>query len=232
MTKRFITDEELVVATTMVSEAMLRALPEPEECIGQFTAQFEEKIEKLKKTAVRKANWKKFTRSAVAAVLVILLGFSMLCAFNTEVRAAIVKWFKESFGPYTTYWFTSNDDGTLPKYELTWVPEGYELVFEDSYDYMYGAVYQRGNNAMDSFTFDYNIANNDMTLTIHSLYGKYEVKEVDINSNYGELYLSNNPSDSNTLIWFDADNDVVFTITSYLDQVDILPIAKPVKSVN
>lgn len=57
MTKRFITDDELTIATAMVSEAMLRSLPEPEECTGQFTTQFEEKIEKLKKEVPR-CRWK------------------------------------------------------------------------------------------------------------------------------------------------------------------------------
>ena len=55
MTKRFITDEELVVATTMVSEAMLRALPEPEDCIGQFTAQFEEKNREIEEDCGKKS---------------------------------------------------------------------------------------------------------------------------------------------------------------------------------
>lgn len=232
MTKRFITDEELAIATAIVSETMLRSLPEPEECTGQFTAQFEEKIEKLKKTAVRKANWKKFARSAVAAVLVILIGFSMLCAFNTEVRAAVVEWFKETFGTHTTYWFTSNKDGTLPKYELTWLPKGYELIFEESYEYMYGSVYQRGGNVADGFTFDYALANEDTQLTTQSLYGNPKVKPVNINGNDGELYLSDNPQDTHTLVWFDEDYGVVFSITSFMDSVDILNIASNVKLVN
>lgn len=232
MTMRFITDEELVIATTMVSEAMLRALPEPEECTGQFTAQFEEKIEKLKKTAASKANWKKFAQSAVAAVLVVLIGFSMLCVFNTEVRAAVVTWFKETFGTYTTYRFTSEDQNELPDYELTWIPDGYELIREDSYEQMYGAVYLRENNIIDGFTFDYSIANNDTQMSIHSNYGQYHSEAVNISGKHGELYLSNNANDANALIWFDEDNNIVFSITSYMDASVILHIANNVKIVD
>ena len=232
MTKRFITDEDLTIATAMVSEAMLRSLPEPEDCTGQFTSQFEEKIEKLKKAAARKANWKKFALGSVAAVLVILIGFSMLCVFNTEVRAAVGIWFKETFGTYTTYWFTSAEDSVLPKYELTWVPEGFEKIFEESYEQTYGSVYQHGSSAMDSFTFDYNIATDDMKLTVQSLYGSHKPKQVDINGQYGEFYLSSNPADTNTLVWFDEENNIVFIITSYLDQVDVLHIANSVNLVN
>ena len=232
MTKRFITDEELVVATTMVSEAMLRTLPEPEECTGQFTAQFEEKIEKLKKTAASKANWKKFARSGVAAVLVILIGFSVLCAFNTEVRAVVFTWFKEKFESCTTYWFSSDVDTVLPEYKLSWVPDGYELISEESYHFTYGAMYQKGSNSLNSFTFAYNIAGDDMQLTIQSIYGSYDSTPVDINGGYGEFYLSDTPNETNALIWFDEEHNIVFAITSYLDQEDILQIASNVKLVS
>lgn len=136
MIKRFITDDELTIAAAMVSDTMLRSLPEPEECTGKFTAQFEEKIEKLKKAAARKATWKKFSKSAVAVVLVVLLGFSMLCVFNTEVRAAVLNWFKETFGTYTTYWFNSEENFVLPQYELTWMPRDSKLIFSNSTDRM------------------------------------------------------------------------------------------------
>lgn len=229
MITRYISDEDLIVATALVSDSMLRALPEPEDCVGQFSKQFEERIEKLKKATVRKIKRRNILKSAVVAILTIIVAFSMLCTFNTEVRAAVSSWFKETFGVFTTYWFTSETDVLLPEYELTWAPEGYEIVFEETYDQIYGSVYQRGNNVMDSFTFDCYIATDDMQLTIQSMYGSFESKTVDINGQYGEFYLSNNPADTNTLVWFGEENDVVFIITSYLDQQDILHIAESVK---
>lgn len=45
MIKRFITDEELTIATALVRESMLRALPDPEDCTDHFTVQFEARIE-------------------------------------------------------------------------------------------------------------------------------------------------------------------------------------------
>lgn len=232
MITRYISDEDLIIATALVSDSMLRSLPEPEDCMGQFSKQFEAGIEKLKKSAARKANWRKIAKSAVVAVLTIVIAFSLLCTFNTEVRAAVSAWYKEIFGTFTTYWFTSDKDIILPEYELTWVPEGYDMVFEEYNEHTYGSVYQRGNNAMDGFTFTCNIANEDMQLTIQSMYGLYESKQVDINGQYGEFYLSSNPTDSNTLVWFDEENDVVFIITSYLNQRDILHIANSVKLAN
>lgn len=232
MTKRFITDEELVVATTMVSEAMLRALPEPEECIGQFTAQFEEKIEKLKKTALRKANWRKFARSAVAAVLVVLIGFSMLFAFDTEVRAAVVTWFKETFGTYTTYWFSSSEEKTLPEYELTYVPDGYEIIYDDALSDSRTIIYQCGDNILASFSFSYYLAEDDSPLVIYTLDGDYSIEKIQINKWYGEYYGSNDPTISNAVVWLDEETNTVNTIIAYLSKDEILGIARNIKKLS
>ena len=229
MTKRFITDDELTIATAMVSDAMLRALPEPEECIGQFTTQFEEKIEKLKKAAARKASWKKFARSAVAAVLVILIAFSMLCVFNTEVRAAVVTWIKETFGTYTTYWFNSGENLVLPEYELTWIPEDTELISSSSSDRMCVFAYQC--NTGGGFTLNYAIANENSQISVYSLDDYHESEAININGHNGDLYLSDNPDDPHALVWLDEDNNVVFIITSNLTVEDILHIANSIKLV-
>ena len=230
MTKRFITDEELTIATAMVSEAMLRALPEPEECTGQFTVQFEEKIEKLKKATLRKATWRKFARSAVAAVLVVLIGFSMLCAFNTEVRAAVVAWFKEAFGTYTTYWFTSEDQRVLPKYELAWIPNDCKLIHFDSSERMGIMVYQDSNT--NGFTLNYTLADDKSQLTIYSFDGNHEFEVVAINGMHGELYLSDNTEDPHALLWYDEENGVILSITSNLNPNDIIHIANNINIAN
>ena len=232
MTKRFITDEELVVATTMVSEAMLRALPEPEECMGQFTAQFEEKIEKLKKTAARKASWKKFARSAVAAVLVVLIGFSMLCVFNTEVRATVIGWFKKTFENCTTYWFDDNNEGIIPEYEISWIPDGYELVFDKTLPDSIVKLYQNPQNELEGFTFACFKPQVDSPVTAEMLGAEYIVEQVHINGNTGDLYIALDPNESHGLIWSDDNNQVAFTITSFLPPEVILHIAESVKLVN
>ena len=233
MTKRFITDDELTIATAMVSEAMLRSLPEPEECTGQFTTQFEEKIEKLKKAAAKKANWNKFVRSAVAAVLVVLIGFSMLCAFNTEVRATVIGWFKKTFETYTTYWFSDNvNDDVIPEYDITWIPEGYELIYDESMPDSIIRLYQNPDDELDGFTFNCYKPQADSPVTAEMLGEQYIIEQVHIIGNTGDLYISLDPNESHGLIWSDDNNQVAFAITSFLPPDDILHIAESVKLVN
>lgn len=229
MTKRFITDDELTIAAAIVSEAMLRALPEPEECTGQFSAQFEARIEKLKKTAERKANWRKVGRSAVAAVLVVLLGFSMICAFHTEVRAAVVAWFKETFETYTTYWFSSSEEKSLPEYELTWVPAGYEIIIDDALPESRTLVYQYGDEATKSFVFSYSLAKEDSVSTLYTFDDGYIIEDVSINGHHGEFYESIGGLESHALIWLDENTNTVNKIIAYLSKQDIIEIANKIK---
>ena len=231
MIKRMITDGELISATALVRESMLRTLPEPKDCTGEFTPQFEEKIKKLKKTAERKAAWRRFAKGAVAAVLVVLISFSMLLAFSTETRAAVKIWFTESFGNSTTYWFRETEDKTLPEYELTWVPEGYEVVMDEGSPHMRCMLYQKGDDTSGGFVFDYSIANDNSKLVVYFLEGEQEVEKIDVWGTQGDLYLSSGPDDSYLLVWFDEANSVVFTINTFLEPDDILRIANGVRIV-
>ena len=232
MMKRIITDEELIFATALVRESMLHTLPEPENCTGEFSAQFEEKIRKLKKTAERKASWRKFAKGVVAAVLVVLISFSMLLAFSTETRAAVKIWFRETIGDFTTYSFQESEMKPVPTYELTWVPEGCELIRDEGSEHMRGMVYQKGDNISGGFVFDYAIANDNSKLYVQSLSGEQTIETVEVWGTQGDLYIPADPTnDSYMLVWFDEANRVVFTINTYLEPDDILRIANGVRIV-
>ena len=232
MITRIITDEELISATALVRDSMLRTLPEPEDCTGEFSAQFEEKIRKLKKAAERKAAWRRFAKGAVAAVLVVLISFSVLLAFSTETRAAVKIWFRESFGSLTTYSFQESEMKPVPTYELTWVPEGYELIRDEGFEHMRGMVYQKDDNISKGFVFDYAIANDNSKLFVQSLSGEQTIETVEVWGTLGDLYIPADPTnDSYMLVWFDEANSVVFTINTYLEPDDILRIANGVRIV-
>lgn len=231
MITRMISDEELVKATALVQAAMLASLPEPEDCTGEFSEQFEVRIDKLKKTAKRKASWRKFTKTAVAAVLVVLVGFAALLTFSTETRAAVRLWIRESFGNVTTYWFQESEVKTLPEYELTWVPENCERIYDESSDTGRVMLYQNGSDILDGFTFNYSLANDSSKLMVESLYGKQTIETVDVWGKQADFYPSSHPDDSHGLVWFDEPNGVVLYITSFYDLDDILRIANGVRIV-
>ena len=231
MITRMLSDEELINATALVREAMVSSLPEPQACTGEFSEQFEERIKKLKKKAERKAAWRRFAKGAVAAILFVVIGFSMLFAFSTETRAAVKLWFKESFESYTTYWFAETEVKAIPAYELTWIPEGYEKISDESFELMRSLVYQKGDNIAEAFIFDYYLADDNTILVIESLYDGQIVESVEVWGTYGELYLPTGPDDSCTLLWFDEPNSVVLSINALLKPDDVLRLANSVQIV-
>lgn len=231
MTKRIITDEELISATTLVRDSMLRTLPEPEDCTGEFSAQFEEKIRKLKKTAERKAAWRRFAKGAVAAVLVVLISFSMLLAFSTETRAAVIGWFKEQFGTVTKYWTDANENTTLPTYEETWIPDGYEVIqVEDTGDVRL-IVYQLGDDISNGFVIGYWIATEDSKLLVETFGDEYDIEQVTVNGYTGEFYIAQDPDNSSDLLWLDERTNTIISVGAYYDKVDMLRIANGIRLV-
>lgn len=193
MMRRIITDEELISATALVQESMLCTLPEPEDCTGEFSAQFEEKIRKLKKAAERKAAWRRFAKGAVAAVLVALISFSMLLAFSTETRAAVAGWFKEQFGTVTNYWTDANENTILPTYEETWIPDGYEVIQIEESGISRVVVYQLGDDISTAFVVDYSIATEDSPLFLYTFDDEYDVEQVTVNGYTGDFYIAHDP---------------------------------------
>lgn len=231
MIKRIITDEELISATALVRESMLRTLPEPENCTGAFSAQFEEKIKKLKKTAERKAAWRRFAKGVVAAVLVVLISFSMLLAFSTETRAAVTGWFKEQLGVVTTYWTDANENTTLPTYEATWIPDGYEVVQEEISDTVNLTVYQFGDDVTNGFIIGYWIATEDSKLFVDTLGHDYDVEQVTVHGYNGEFYIAQDLDNSSDLMWLDERTNTIVTVSGFYDKVDILKIANGIRLV-
>ena len=231
MITRMLSDEELINATALVREAMVSSLPEPQVCTGEFSEQFEERIKKLKKTAERKAAWHRFAKGAVAAILFVVIGFSILFAFSTETRAAVVNWFKDTFNNQTTYWFSSREENVLPKYALTWVPKNYEIIYDDSLPDSRTQIYQLGDDISASFAFSYYQAKDDSPLMIYTGDGTYDVELVDVNGYYGEFYKSHSADTSHALVWLDEDNNTVLTILSYMSKDDVLRLANSVQIV-
>ena len=231
MITRMISDEELVKATALVQAAMLASLPEPEDCTGEFSDQFEAKIENLKKTAKRKAAWRKFAKTAVAAVLVVLISFGMLCAVNTEVRASVVGWFKQQFGTVTKYWTDADEHTTLPTYEETWIPDGYEVIQIEEASFGRVVVYQLGDDISTAFVIDYSIATEDSPLHLYTFDGEYDIQQVTVNGYIGDFYIARDPDVSSALLWLDESTNTIINVMAYLDEEDMLRIAKGIRLV-
>ncbi len=222
---------ELKEAAALVRNAMLESLPEPEQCKHSFSAEFQEKTDQLQQAEEKRTRRNQFVKRSIAAVLAIVIGLTMLLTLNAEVRAAVTSWSKETFGGKSTYWFHGEKEAALPVFEPAWIPDGYEIVYDERNVNSHVMLYQGGDDPKDGFTFDYGFMRSDSPLTVDTYGEDFYVEKVELNGNFGELYASSDPEESHALAWIDETNGVVFTITSYLDPNVILHIAEEVKLV-
>ena len=115
----------------------------------------------------------------------------------------------------------------MPYYELTYIPEGYEIVQEDKFSNSHTVVYQKGNDAHDSFVVDYNLIQSDSQITMGYDGVIHEIKEITVNGCRGELHISTDLSkESHCLLWVDENNGVWFAISAFLDTEEIIAIAE------
>lgn len=232
MILRKFSENELKLAAAQVRGAMLSSLPEPQDCTGQFSEEFERKIQNLRQQHAKKESTRQVRSRIAAALLVILIGVSLLMTVSPQARANVRAWIKKTFGTQTEYWFQGDKGGVLPEYELTWIPEGFEKIREEPLRKSLTLVYQRGDDETDAFVVDYSLAEKDSYLIWDPLVFEYEMEIVSIQGNYGELYISEEETRGHCLIFLDEENDVVFTISAFLDPQDILHIADGIKLVN
>ena len=86
-------------------------------------------------------------------------------------------------------------------------------------------------NGLDGFTFDYGFIQDDSPLTIDYSGLDVTIQDVTVNGCPGKLYISFELDESHALVWIDEANNVVFTMTSFLEPDVMLHIAGSTKLV-
>ena len=219
-------DEQLLLAAKKVVLSMATVLPEVPEYT--FSERFLAKMAQLVAKS-RKPDIKQNTRKRIAAAVIIaLLSAFAIIGFNPSARAAIKEWFKETIGNIYTYWIKDEAVYSGPmEYKLGWIPDGYEIMFEDSSEMTTTYIYQTATTPVtDWITFSYTKIDPETPANLIALGDEYTIEEVRIwKYAAGELYINTDGKDTNTLIWFDTERNIVFTISTYLGKNEILKIA-------
>lgn len=225
MRKPKISNAELRKAAAQVHNAMLAQIPETDNNLFSLDPEFCQQMEKKEKRirAVRR-----FRKQVAAAVAALVVGFGCLLAFNSEVRAATAAWFRELYETYIIYRFPGEQPAVFPDCELTWLPEGMELVQEESMDDTSKTrVYLDSLYPDKGFVIDWRMQGT----------GDWEIyldkegnvtRRVQINEYSGELILPNEENENICLVWFDTDHHVLFLINGNLNADVILHIAEGV----
>ena len=171
-------------------------------------------------------------RSAAAACLIFALVLATLIVTKTFAEEMGLRWRVRYRENEVTWLFKDGmeQEGELPNYEPTWLPEGY--VLDRSYE---GIVrdrmidYKNPDNDQSWILFNY------MQITDKEIYylssldkGTYEVESIEINGMPGELYTFVNEPDRGYLLWIDKRNCIVFLLNFHIGVEDAVKIAESV----
>ena len=171
-------------------------------------------------------------RSAVAACLFLAVIFTTLIVTNTFADEMGLRWRVRYREDEVTWLFKDGmeQEGDLPNYEPTWLPEGCEVrsdYWGPARDRSIG--YKNPNDPEEWLWFDY------MQITDKEIYylssldrGTYEKEAVEINGLPGELYTFLDDPDKGKIIWIDKRNCIVFLLNFNSGVDDGLKIAKSV----
>lgn len=141
------TREELNRAFREVVAMEFADVPLEDEIEMSFSEKFIKKMNQL--IANQKKSFWKYVNTAkkrVAVVCIVLFSVFLLAFGNEEVFASMLQWCKEVYEEYTYYFFKGNTTTEIThKYQLTMVPEGFEVVQENDDNEWYIVTYENEN---------------------------------------------------------------------------------------
>lgn len=224
------TDEALRNAAILVRESMLSSLNEEKVPEHEFPDDFLKSVrEEARQSEKKHRHDGELLRRCIAAVLSVVVGVTLFFAINTEARAAAAEWIKKVFGGQTLFSFLQEDTHVPLDFQLLWLPDGVEMVDETQTELTHSQLYQDAQDSKNGFVIRCGSMDSQGDLMIVHGDASYDIRTVEVNGLPGELYISNDTSISNVLVWFDEPNRIVFTIDSTLTPNVILHIAENVK---
>lgn len=220
-----ISKDAFISALEEVDNAILAALPDPKDCSFQFTKRFEQKMRSVIRHGNHPVMYKTLQR-VVCALLVLLMLFSSVMVFSTDVRAAVIGWIKEQYETFYHYFFPAASDTTQKEnYTLGWIPDGY--VFSNSFSspIMETRVYIHPTGNMIQFTYQ-------QGSTITTAYfdaESYTLHYATIGKLKAEVYLSSTSEYTNSIVWSDSVNGILFSISAPLSETELIKIAENIQ---
>lgn len=217
-------EQELQAAAKRVAESMLEGLPDAAACDHDFSEGFRRKMETLLRRQRRRSVQHAVWRYAAALLLTVTLTFGAVMAVSPQARAAVVQWVRTVYENSIVYrFFNPTPQGALPRYELTWLPEGFTEtdVFCDEEDYY--VIYENKENGQ-GFIFEYQLMHDGTNITITPEEGNKN-SQIEVNGLQGEYHQAPDDAGGNLLVLVDEENNIMFYISGDIDKNSIFNIA-------
>lgn len=174
--------------------------------------------------------WKQCLSRVAMLLLVCSLTLGAMMVVSPTVRATVIDWVIEWYETHISYrFFGKSNSDEMPSYDIVKLPSGYKKVDEireiiDSVSVLYE------NEKHDTIYFKYSRMRDGIVLDIST--ENMEIYEINVNNCYGNFYLSTDPQQSNTLVWFNEQEEIKFIIDGFCDKDELLEMARSISLCN
>ena len=209
-----ITDEMLKEAAGEAEAMGLADLPREH----AFSEEFQRRVDRAKYRRLHRGS------GAVRCVTLVLVAcltvFGGALALSPEVRAEVGSWFKGDA-------FISSPSGKVPVAErkdfcLTWIPEGY-AEYDIHEDETGGShIYVDENDRFLRFGYTYSGKS-------YAMVEGFEHKQVMLGDVQADIFLDPSREEGNGIIWKDSEGNVLFSISAYMEEEQLIRLALSVK---
>lgn len=226
----YFNDSELQQAARLVNHAMLSSLPTGSECCHTFSPEFKSKMALLLRKAGQMERLHQWTRGIAAAILAVVIGLSSWLIVDVEARATFLKWVREVYESSIIYHFFQDTPTTQDVFDYapTWLPDGYEQVDVITASTEKIVVYQQEQDETTVTIFRCFAFSQSEQYELFVDESQYKSIEVQAQGAPAYLYQPIDSRHAKSLIWFNKDETIMFSLESFLDSTVMLHIAESV----
>lgn len=171
--------------------------------------------------------WKRVLQTAAVILLMLSLGLGSVMLASPTARATIVRWVTEWYETHIVFRYAGEDaQGEMSQYELGELPEGFvenperQLIGAGMTSHFYE------NEKKEVILFKYAYMQQGALSSVDA--ENANVIPVFVNNCEGLLVIPKEEDSSSTLMWFDPERNLQFTLDAPLGQEDILHMAESV----
>ena len=218
-------EDRLREAAAEANRIIMSDLPEPEDCVHEFSPKFERAVRRMTRRAEMPVRYRLRQAACVAVALLSLVSAYLMV--NTDAQARFFGWVKEQYEIWVHHFFEGEDtaDTTLNiAYRPTWIPEGYteETVLNQKSGVM--IIYMNENDELLRFHYTTDFKSRNLYIKKDCM----TESKIQVNGREAQLYLPNNNETAPIIIWKNEDQTVLFYITAYMNTEKLVKMAESV----
>ncbi|MEG2146650.1 MAG: DUF4367 domain-containing protein [Lachnospiraceae bacterium] len=170
--------------------------------------------------------WKKALQTVAVIMIAISLSFGALMAASPAVRAVVIQWAREWYETHIVYRYSGEAIlEKMPQYEISSLPEGYKEIDRFTSSGYVSITYQNEDGLL--LYLDCNFIQQGSAGDVVT--DDMDVSDISVNGYTGQLFLSQNSTQSSAITWIDENQNIQFTIDGFADPKGLLHMAESVR---